>query len=205
MSACAGEEAAVERVDLTIEYQFEGAGCAEAGAFEITVVARGSAFGEGRSDVVTCSQEPEQITFGGLRVDFYEITIQARDERGLLLYETEEPVPVRVAEDTTAEIDVPVATGDLTLTWSFEGIQACGPVLVVDVTLIDPFDALFDDALYDCFSGGVFYNDVPAGEWIVRLQGIGVAGTVLFRSGSVRFTVTPGANNAIPIELGSIP
>lgn len=171
-----------DRGDLGIFYTFGGDDCFTAGVYQIDL--RTEFLGlppEVEVATVRCADYPDGVSFF-LREGTHRVIIDAFGPRGELLYDTVVRVEVFDHRDTFYAIDVPPSPGDLTLWWTFEGRTACGEVSEVRVILEDPFGLEYDDSFYPCSFGGVHYEELIAGDWLVTLRAIAANGAVLYRA-----------------------
>lgn len=193
------------RGDLTLRYAFDGRTCQQAGVDRIALRLDGTRTSEVYRDNVACDAFVHGITIEDLREDTYQVSIEARDTYGTLLYSLASARQVEVIAGVHQEYDVALSSpgGTLTVYWTFDGFGGCGTVHQLRVQLVDPDGFIFDDADYSCDFGGVSYDGLSEGLWNLRLDGIAMDGRVLFRSEPRNLVVIRGANNDYTVDLSS--
>ena len=186
------------RGDLTVGYDFEALGCSDAGVHSVDLNVEGDS-GDTASVSVTC--DPRYYTFVDLSEDGYNVTVDAYDSGNGLLYGGTFRATVYADAGNEVDVSLPAALGRLTIDWTFEGSTACLDVVNVRVLLRDPFDTVYDDAVYSCGSGGVAYGDVITGNWRVWLHGLSSAGATIYQANNVSAYVDAGADNTFNVDL----
>ena len=96
---------------------------------------------------------------------------------------------------------MPASVANLTILWTFDGREACLEVDEVSVILEDPFGFVYDDADYPCDFGGVSYEDVIAGDWLVTLRARDTRGVVLYRALDVPLVVEAYTDDEVTVDL----
>jgi hypothetical protein len=94
----------------------------------------------------------------------------------------------------------PVARGDLSIAWTFDGFGWCGEVEDVRLTLIDPEGFIYDDTRYGCGVESILYEQVDEGWWTIDLEGIDRYGRIIY-AGSAELWVAGNAYNEYDIDL----
>ena len=186
------------RGDLTVAYDFQGLHCAEAGVDSITLELQGDR-GDTASADAAC--EPSYFTFVDLLEDDYDVVAHGYDSSYGLLYRGAFRATVYGNSGSEVRVSLPLASGGLSLYWTFEGSAACLDVVDVHVLLRDPFGALYDDSDYPCDQAGVAYGDVMSGSWDVWLDGLDYANGVLYHADNVSVYVDADVDNVYDIDL----
>lgn len=180
----------------------EGGGrCSAAEVTDVRVVLYDSAGSAIADESFPCDQEG--VVWDFLAPGSYEVVLNGMDQYGYVLYAGEEVVTVGSGQDNTYEIDLDKIVGDLTLYWRFDGSTSCGSVEQIQVYLYDPWDELYDSAVYDCSEGGISYQNLVSGDWLVTLEGLGSSNQVLFRTeqGGVLVPVEPDDHMEYYVDL----
>jgi hypothetical protein len=107
---------------------------------------------------------------------------------------------IAVEEDDDFVDPIPVARGDLAVSWTFDGYYDCGSVEEVQITLIDPDGFIYDESRYSCAVEGIVYEEVDEGWWSIDLVALDRYDRILYGGGADLF-VNGNAFNEYDIDL----
>ena len=184
--------------DLTVGYDFEALGCADAGVDSVDLFVEGDS-GDTANASVTC--DPRQFTFVDLWEDDYNIPVNAYDGGNGLLYSGTFRATLLGNTENEVDVSLPAASGSLSIDWTFQGSATCSDVAHIHVLLRDPFDTVYDDAVYPCGQAGVSYGEVISGDWRVWLVGSSSSGVVLYQVSNVSTYVDANTDNVFTVDL----
>ncbi len=181
---------------------FEGSSmCSDASVVEVRAVLLDDSGSVVSDDYLDCAYQG--VVWDYLLPGEYEVVLNGLDEYGDVLFAGEAFVDVLLGEDSSYDIDLEMIVGDLTILWRFDGDTSCGAVTQIQVHLYDPWDEVFDSAVYECVDhGGLTYDNVQAGEWLVYLEAEDETGSIIYRTyGDWILSVVAGEVNEYYVDL----
>lgn len=179
LGACRVEVSA-SRGDLAINYSFDGDDCVAVGVDTIDLIVTAREGSTSRTTTSSCAHDSWQVTLLDLPEGDYDVDVEGYDASGALLYDGH--AIITVVGGTLQEYDLvaPPSEGSLAVYWTFAGSDSCLDVYDVHLLLVDPFGDIYDEAIYPCDYGGITYDSLIAGRWLVSLYALDAYGGLLY-------------------------
>jgi hypothetical protein len=190
---------------ILVAWGFEGAAsCAEAKVAFVQIRVESAETGAVEFDgTFDCADGSALLT--GFQPGTFTVVLKGLDSGGYTRYETSLLAEVASGTTNLGQVALDFILGNITFSWSFNGVEDCGTVGVSDVQIVvlDAQEQAVFNEIAPCDDGGVKIADFVRGLYTLALYGLDVAGERLYQA-TVPLWINMGDNEFGTVDLKSI-